>query len=138
MINRKFPKVEYAITESDTLIQIATNIFTVTYVKDSPFKSGVLGGNLKASINGTDKEWQINNPEVKNLRAINYSIDSVKDKIVLDKGLYSLDGFCVIDDSKSLVLDDNDTFVERNNHERDLYLFYIIMTLKVVLMIILL
>lgn len=123
VINRKFPKVEYAITESDTLIQIATNIFTVTYVKDSPFKSGVLGGNLKASINGTDKEWQINNPEVKNLRAINYSIDSVKDKIVLDKGLYSLDGFCVIDDSKSLVLDDNDTFVERNNHERDLYLF---------------
>ena len=79
VINRKFPKVEYAITESDTLIQIATNIFTVTYVKDSPFKSGVLGGNLKASINGTDKEWQINNPEVKNLRAINYSIDSVKD-----------------------------------------------------------
>ncbi len=123
VINRSFPKEEYSITESNTLIQITTSVFTITYVKESPFKAGPLGGNLKAAINGTDKEWQINSPEAKNFRAINYSIDSAKNKIVLDKGLYSLDGFCVIDDSNSLVLDDNDTFVERENKEKDLYLF---------------
>ena len=123
VINRSFPKEEYSITESNTLIQITTSVFTITYVKESPFKAGPLGGNLKAAINGTDKEWQINSPEAKNFRAINYSIDSAKNKIVLDKGLYSLDGFCVIDDSNSLVLDDNDTFVERENNEKDLYLF---------------
>ena len=36
VINRAFPKVEYSITESDTLIQINTGVFTLTYVKDSP------------------------------------------------------------------------------------------------------
>lgn len=123
VVNRKFPKVKYSITESDTLIQIDTGIFTLTYVKESELKSSALGSNIKAVINSTKIEWQINNPEVKNLRSINYSIDSIKDKIILDKGLYSLDGFCVLDDSKSLVLDENDTFIERRSDIKDLYLF---------------
>ena len=123
VINRSFPKTLYSLTESDTLIQIDTGIFTLTYVKDSELKSGTLGSNIKAVINGTDKEWQLNNKEVKNLRGINYSIDSIKDKIILDKGLYSLDGFCLLDDSNSLVLDENDMFVERPSGTKDLYLF---------------
>ena len=35
VINRSFPKVPYSITESNTLIQIDTGIFTLSYVKDS-------------------------------------------------------------------------------------------------------
>ena len=123
VINRKFPRTQYAITESDTLVQIDTGVFTLTYVKDSELKTGGLGSNIKAVINGTKIEWQMNNPEVKNMRSINYSIDSIKDKIVLDRGLYSLDWFCVLDDSKSLILDSNDVFVERPIGSRDLYLF---------------
>ena len=123
VINRKFPKVYYSITESDTLIQIDTGIFTLTYVKDSELKSSALGSNIKAMINGTKIEWQMNNPEVKNLRSINYSIDSIKDKIILDNGLYSLDGFCVLDDSRSLVLDENNNFIEREKNVKDIYLF---------------
>lgn len=123
VINRKFPKTTYSITESNTLIQIDTGIFTLTYVKDSELKSGTFGSNIKAAINGTKIEWQMNNREIKNLRSINYSIDSIQDKIVLDKGLYSLDGFCVLDDSQSLVLDENDIFIERPNGIQDLYLF---------------
>ena len=123
VINRKFPRTQYAITESDTLVQIDTGVFTLTYGKDSELKTGGLGSNIKAVINGTKIEWQMNNPEVKNMRSINYSIDSIKDKIVLDRGLYSLDWFCVLDDSKSLILDSNDVFVERPIGSRDLYLF---------------
>lgn len=123
VINRKFPKVEYSITESASLIQINTGVFTLTYAKDKDFTASVLGVNIKASINGTDKEWQINDPEVRNLRAINFSLDSIKDKIILDKGLYSLDGFCILDDSSSDVLDENDNFIKRKEGIKDLYLF---------------
>ena len=121
--NRTFPKTHYGVIESETLIQINTGVFTLSYVKDSDIKSGFLGSNIKAVINGTKIEWQMNNPEVKNMRSINYSIDSIKDKIILDKGLYSLDGFCLLDDSNSLVLDENDVFVEREKDVKDLYLF---------------
>ena len=123
VINRAFPKIQYSITESDTLIQIDTGVFTLTYVKDSEIKSGALGSNIKAVINGTKVEWQMNNLEARNMRSINYSIDSMKDKIILDKGLYSLDGFCLLDDSNSLVLDENDIFIERNKNIKDYYLF---------------
>ena len=73
-------------------------------------------------LNNTKIEWQMNSPEVKNLYGINYSIDSVKDNIVLDKGLYSLDGYCVINDD-SLILDEHDTFMEREIGSKDIYLF---------------
>jgi len=122
VINRSFPKVPYSITESNTLIQIDTGIFTLTYVKNSDFKSTTFGSNIKAVINGTNKEWQAGSKEIRNMRAINYSIDSIKDKIILDKGLYSLDGICLIDDSGSLVLDENDNFIERPKDIKDLYL----------------
>ena len=39
VINRSFPKVNFNITESETLIQIDTGVFTLTYVKDSSLKS---------------------------------------------------------------------------------------------------
>lgn len=119
VINRKFEKFQYAITESETLIEINTGVFTLTYVKNSPIKAG----KIKAVINGTKIEWNPSNTEVKNLRGINYSIDSMKDKVILDKGLYSLDGYSIFDDSKSLVLNDEDIFVERDKKIQDLYLF---------------
>ena len=39
VINRKFEKFSFGITESETLIEINTGIFTLTYVKNSPIKS---------------------------------------------------------------------------------------------------
>ena len=50
VINRSFPKVPYSITESNTLIQIDTGIFTLSYVKDSDFKSTTFGSNIKAAF----------------------------------------------------------------------------------------
>ena len=45
------------------------------------------------------------------------------DKLKLDKGLYSTDGFAYIDDSNSLVLNENGTFSSRAEEEMDLYVF---------------
>lgn len=122
VINRTFPKTPYGITESETLIQIDTGIFTITYVKDKDFKAGNLGSNLKAVINNTTIEWQMNSPQVKNLRGINYSIDSIKDKIILDTGLYSLDGYAVVKDNTPVLIE-NDIFIPREEGSKDIYLF---------------
>ena len=119
IINRKFEKFTFGITESETLIEINTGIFTLTYVKNSPVKPG----RIKAAINRTRVEWNPSSSEIKNLRGINYSIDSSENGIVLDKGLYSLDGYSLLDDSESLVLDEHDIFIERNKNIYDIYLF---------------
>ena len=65
VINRKFPKVNYGITESESMIEINTGIFTLTYVKDKDFKSGSFGSNIKAVLNNTKVEWQVNNHLIK-------------------------------------------------------------------------
>lgn len=119
VINRKFEKFSFGITESETLIEINTGIFTLTYVKNSPIKAG----RLKAVINRTKVEWNPSSKEIKNLRGINYSIDTMKEDIILDKGLYSLDGYSILDDSNSLVLDEHDIFIDRGKNNYDIYLF---------------
>lgn len=119
VINRKFEKFSFGITESETLIEINTGIFTLTYVKNSPIKTG----KLKAVINRTKVEWNPSSKEIKNLRGINYSIDTMKENIILDKGLYSLDGYSILDDSNSLVLDEHDIFIDRGKNNFDIYLF---------------
>ncbi len=116
--NRHFDKMPFGIVESETTIQINTGVFTLTYVKNSPIKVN----RIKAILNGTKVEWNPSSNEVKNLRSINYSLDDGEEKIVLDKGLYSLEGYSLLNDSKSLVLNEQDNFVSRDN-AFDYYLF---------------
>lgn len=122
VVNRAFKPVPYSITESDTLLQLDTSIFTITYVKDKNFNATNLGSNLKAVINNTNIEWQMNSTEAKNLRGINYSIDSSKNGVVLDTGLYSLDGYAVVYD-KTPYLNEDDVFEDREPLSQDIYLF---------------
>lgn len=124
VVNRNFSQVEYFVTHSETLMEVKTKYFTLIYDKDKPFKSSKLsvGGNIKVQLNGTDKEWYFEHPEVRNYGGINFSLDDFKGNLKLDKGLYSTDGFVVINDSDSFVLN-NDVFIPRESKEIDLYLF---------------
>ena len=125
VVFRKFPKNEFKISQSETLIQIIGNVFTIDYVKEQSFiGSKVTPGNtLKITINGTERSWYYNHPEARNFGTINYSLDNFKGKLRLSKGLYSEDGFTFIDDSDSMILDDNGNFVKRSDKELDFYVF---------------
>ena len=125
VIYRKFPKVNYTVTQSETLIQIITANYTIDYVKEQPFEGSKIApaGNLKISLNNTDRSWNYKHPEVRNYGTITYSLDNFKGKLKLAKGLYSTDGFCCIDDSDSLVLNSNGQFISRTNKGIDIYVF---------------
>lgn len=125
VIYRKFPKVSFNFNQSDMLIQLITSYFTLDYVKDKSFSSGKLtpGSNLKITLNNTDRIWYYNHPEARNFGGITYSLDNFSGNLKLEKGLYSTDGFAVLDDSDSLVLDEHGNFIVRENKELDLYIF---------------
>ena len=125
VIYRNFPKVNYTVTQTETLIQIVTSYFTIDYVKDQSFIGSKVapGSNFKITLNGTDRSWNYNHPEARNYGTITYSLDDFRGKLKLDKGLYSTDGFCFIDDSNSLVLNDSNNFVSRSSQELDFYVF---------------
>ncbi len=117
VVNRTFPECKFNVSANETSIMITTEYFTLTYVKESPLNANT----IKMVINGTTKEWAPGYKDVRNLGGISYSLDDFDGKLKLDKGLYSLDGFVVIDDSTSLVID-NDMFLPREETV-DMYIF---------------
>ncbi len=122
---RNFPKVQFKFSQTETLIQLATNYFTLAYVKDKPFQGGKLTpeSNLKIILNNTEHTWYYQNQEVRNFGGIKYSLDNFKGNLKLDKGLYSTDGFATLDDSNSYVIDENGNFLNREEKSIDIYVF---------------
>ena len=125
VVFRKFPKVAFNVTQSETLMQVTTPCFTLDYVKEKPFSSSKLtpGNTLKVTLNQTDRIWYYGHPQARNFGGITYSLDHFSGSLKLDKGFYSTDGFAVLDDSDSLVLDETGDYVTRNNHSLDIYVF---------------
>ena len=125
VLYRAFPKNNYTITQSETLMQIVTSNFTIDYVKEHTFIGSKIApsSNLKITLNNTDRSCNYNHPEARNFGTIAYSLDDFKGKLKLDKGLYSTDGFCFIDDSNSMILNENGTFSKRKDDELDFYVF---------------
>jgi len=72
------------------------------------------GANLKVLLKDTEKLWYFGNPEARNYLSTNVAFD-YDNKMELKKGLYSEDGFALIDDSNGLVLDEYGMCKEREN-----------------------
>ncbi len=124
VIFRNFSEVKYTKTQTESLIQLSTSYFTLNYDMNKPFLGSKLapGSNLNILLNGTDKMWYYKHPEARNFGGLNYSLDNFSGKLKLGKGLYSTDGFAVLDDSDSYVLDNNN-FIKRNEGNIDIYVF---------------
>ncbi|MGN1358535.1 MAG: TIM-barrel domain-containing protein [Bacilli bacterium] len=118
IVKRNFGDVQFTTSQTDLSLTITTEYFTLTYIKSSPITSK----NLKVVVNGTDREWYPGHKEIRNLGSINYSLEYLDDNLKLDKGLYSFDGFSLLDDSYNFVIE-NDMFLPRDNTTIDLYLF---------------
>ena len=117
VINRNLGNVSFTQNKDELSLKITTDYFTLIYLLEQP----ITNNNIKVTINGTDREWTPNSKEVRNVGGISYSLDDLNSNFKLDKGLYSLDGYAIIDDSKNFVID-NSNFVKRED-TTDLYLF---------------
>ena len=117
VVNRTFNNSVFTMATDENFITISTEYFTLRYAKEKPLTSNT----IKVTVNGTNKEWTPGYRDFRNFGSIGYSLDEFDEKFKLSKGLYSLDGFAVIDDSKNYVID-NDNFIKREP-TTDIYLF---------------
>ena len=146
--NFSVPKLE--VQENEKYLVIKSKYFTLQYEKGRPFAGTAFAPdiNLKVTLNDTDKVWYYGHDEARNFVGHVNSLDTKKPyvsqteinleskkqkKITLKgkfkdptfklKGLYSTDGFCTIDDSNSLIIDENGAFIREERPKIDLYLF---------------
>lgn len=68
--NRSFSKPKVTFREDENIILLTNDIFTIQYTKEKPFIGSRFAPEqyLKVSINGTDKVWYFNHPEVRNFK----------------------------------------------------------------------
>lgn len=122
--NRNFKKPLFKVEESNSLLKITTNYFVLEYVKEKNFKGTKLSpmSNLKISLVNSDKIWYYGHPEVRNFNLSAYKLKNDKDRLI-QRSLYSLDGFASIDDSKSAIINVDGTLQERPSNNIDIYVF---------------
>ena len=119
---RNFKRPDFNVSETNTTLKIVTKYFELEYKKEKKFDGGKLApmSNLRVLLYNSDKEWYYNHPEARRYPAL-VSINN--NKIKKEKGLYSLDGFISIDDSKTDVILENGEIQKREQNCIDIYLF---------------
>lgn len=113
---RNFAVPKFEVNQDSKYLEISTRYFKLAYTKDAP----ITESSLRVGLNDTEFMWYYGHPEVKTYDATFLSFEG-KEKYV--KGIYSVEGFSCIDDSKSLLIDLNGNLVKKANDNIDLYLF---------------
>jgi len=127
VLNRLFAEPKFQVKEDDKYLEITTNYFTLAYTKEKHFKGSALdhGINLRVTPKDSEKFWYYGHPEVRRYdtpHMITYN-KKQKNKNVVFKGLYSIDGFASLNDSQGKVFEETGTIVSRDTNNIDLYLF---------------
>lgn len=124
-IDRDFPMVEFNVQQDSQFLQITTSYFQLVYKKEAPFTAAKYAPdrNLRVSLANTDKFWYLGQPEARNFGGSAVSLDANGTHTKLEKGLYSTDGFASIDDSNSLIFDEDGYLVKPEGNRIDIYLF---------------
>lgn len=122
---RNFPKPEFEVNEDEKYLVIKTKYFTLSYTKGKNFDGGKIipSANLKIDLNGTERSWFYKHPEVKNYKGLLVGFDGSEDDLKQRNGLFSLDGFCSIDDSNTYIYNEKDQLLKRSDIGIDIYLF---------------
>lgn len=125
VINRNFSVPEFQVQQDEKFLEITTKYFHLQYVKEKPFYGSKLApdANLKVTLVNTDRMWYFGHPEARNFGTTPMSLDENSKKIIPTKGLYSVDGFVSLDDSKSLVLMPDGYLMASPMERIDTYLF---------------
>ncbi|MEG1892520.1 MAG: glycoside hydrolase family 31 protein [Bacilli bacterium] len=123
--NRNFPVPIFKVEQDERYLVITTKYFMLQYIKNRPFEGPKFApdSNLKVKLLNSDKLWYYGHPEARNFLADAFSLDNFKEKVDLQKGLYSTDGFASIDDSKTLIINERGFAVEDRDDKVDIYLF---------------
>jgi len=123
--NRNFKAPKIKAEQDDKYLVITTKYFMMQYAKEKPFKgpSFAPDSNLKIKLVNTDKLWYYGHPEARNFKGSAFSIEDFGSETKLSNGLYSTDGFAFLDDSHTMLIDNEGFMIPNTTKRVDFYLF---------------
>jgi len=119
---RNFSKPQFSVDDNTSELTIKTKYFELNYKKEKTFEGSKFfpTSNLKINLVGTNKFWYYKHPEVRYFQVGSFNNH---DKVYNQKGLFSQDGFISIDDSNSMLFNENGTLKNREDKSIDIYVF---------------
>ena len=125
ILRRNLGLADFSIKQDSNTLEIVTKYFALYYQKEQPFTGGMSATkNLKITLLSRDKDrskdWYFGHPEARNLKGNMISTD-IPTNANQARGLYSLDGFVSIDDSKSKLIMEDGTLGEPPVEHIDTY-----------------
>lgn len=120
VLNRDFERTDFNIKETEEELEIATQRLRITYNKKEFSPQG-----LKIQVVGNagswNNTWHYGEMPGKDLKGTARTLDEVDGACELGNGLISMDGFNVLDDSKSLALTEEGWVEPRKKGIQDIY-----------------
>ena len=120
--NRELPTPPFTNQREDSQLILQTNSLRLEY---TPSERGFNFFNLQIKILDTKTTWRFGMENKSNLSGTIRTLDEVNGPVELNPGLISRNGWSVVDDSRSLVFDENGWLEARDAHvaAKDLYFF---------------
>ncbi len=116
---RDFPKVEYFAECTQGEVKIETENLLLTYKENKIFAEGTL--NIKLKIEPAS-QWNFGE-DFEDLGGTTKTLDDVNGKTALERGVCSRNGFSVMDDSTTMLLNEEGWVEVRNPNTMDYYFF---------------
>jgi alpha-glucosidase (family GH31 glycosyl hydrolase) len=121
-INRRLPVPDFRVKCDKYNLQIITSRFHLTYNKGK-FSASGLSASVKGHFGPHSSVWRYGAP-TSNLGGTARTLDEIDGRTTLENGVISRQGFATIDDSKSMLFDENQWVTTRRSGNRiDGYLF---------------
>jgi alpha-glucosidase (family GH31 glycosyl hydrolase) len=120
-VHRAFPATDFTVTEKDGLLEVHTERLHLVYDK-GPFTTHGLSVQAKGGYHSNDSVWRYGT-RTPNLGGTARTLDDIDGAIPLEDGVLAFNGVAVVDDSGTVLLEDDGWIAERRPGTLDLYVF---------------
>ncbi len=121
VVNRDFGPSDFRLTETDDGLEIHTDRLQLLYDK-GPFTTHGLSVQAKGGYHSRDSVWRYGE-DSPNLGGTARTLDDVDGEIPLEDGVLAFNGVAMVDDSATVLLQDDGWFAPRTPGNLDLYVF---------------
>ena len=121
VLDRGFEPARFELTDTDAGLELHTERLQLVYDK-RPFSTEGLSVAAKGGVSNYDSVWRFG-LHVDNLGGTARTLDEADGRVPLEDGVLSRNGIAVVDDSRSVLLDEDGWIAARRPDTLDLYVF---------------
>ncbi|MEO7260279.1 MAG: TIM-barrel domain-containing protein, partial [Jatrophihabitantaceae bacterium] len=124
-INRELPVPHFEVIETDSHLEVLTDRFQLVYDR-GPFSTSGLSVQVRGGVSSWHSVWRYGDQPADgdgNLGGTARTLDMIDGALPLEPGVLSRNGYAMIDDSRTPVLDSDGWVSPRPGDAQDLYVF---------------